>query len=349
MTYAYDDIVTAKDIRTGKVRKEDIIGKQGWFFDTIPSDMSEDAIEHIEPSRYGVLTDISMAEAFPFYEAGCDSWTCFLPEKKKPYEERQAEWIEANGIEIGDKVKILRKYEPYEDGCSTEMDREGRMDRLIGTVGEVCSIARGSIGVADSTFYPWGWPYFCLEKVKGEPRTDTFGEIARKLNGFLYTRYITLHWWEGRSYIYGWGDRPDYNGETWLWCKARYIYRLELPEGYSPEIEPCFRTDGKIDYSRCIIDFEEEASMEPADTILGAPVYLPFDLSLQEDRDALRDRWIRCRQTGSEYRVSAFKHRDDYGWKAHTPQVGLRDGEQLFYSYEFLDGSPVGKRRRKHD
>lgn len=168
MTYAYDDIVTAKDIRTGKVRKEDIIGKQGWFFNTIPSDMSEDAIEHIEPSVYGVLTDISMADTFPFYEAGCNSWTCFLPEKKKPYEERQAEWIEANGIEIGDKVRILRKYEPYEDGCSSEMDREGRMDRLIGTVGEVCSIARGSIGVADSTFYPWAWPYFCLERAKEE-------------------------------------------------------------------------------------------------------------------------------------------------------------------------------------
>ena len=266
MTYTYDDIVTAKDIRAGKVRKEDIIGKQGWFFDAIPADLNEVVLESMDaPGRYGVLEDVAMDESFPLRDE-YDSWIYFLPEKE-------------------------------------------------------------------------------------EPRTDTFGEIARKLNGFLYTRYITLHWWEGRSYIYGWGDRPDYNGETWLWGKARYIYRLELPEGYSPEIEPCFRADGKIDYSKCIIDFEEEASMEPADTILGAPVYLPFDLSLQEDRDALRDRWIRCRQTGSEYRISAFKHRDDYGWKAHTPQVGLRDGGQLLNNYEFLDGSPIGHREggRKHD
>ena len=268
MTYTYEDIVTAKDILTGKVRKEDIVGKMGWLFDTIPStELSDDTFEHITKTaiRLTTLKDIYESGPYPFRDE-MDLWMYFLPKKE-------------------------------------------------------------------------------------EPRTDTFGEIARKLNGFLYTRYITLHWWEGRSYIYGWGDRPDYNGETWLWCKARYIYRLELPEGYSPEIEPCFRTDGKIDYSRCIIDFEEEASMEPADTILGAPVYLPFDLSKQEDRDALRDHWIRCRQTGSEYRISAFKHRDDYGWKAHTPQVGLRDGGQLLNNYEFLDGSPIGHREggRKHD
>lgn len=36
MTYTYDDIVTAKDILTGRVKKEDIIGKEGWFLDNIP-------------------------------------------------------------------------------------------------------------------------------------------------------------------------------------------------------------------------------------------------------------------------------------------------------------------------
>ena len=35
MVYTYDDIITTKDIATGKVKKEDIIGKQGWFGDTL--------------------------------------------------------------------------------------------------------------------------------------------------------------------------------------------------------------------------------------------------------------------------------------------------------------------------
>lgn len=235
MAYAYDDIVTAKDIRTGKVRKEDIIGKQGWFFDTIPSDMSEDAIEHIEPSGYGVLTDISMADAFPFYEAGCDSWICFLPEKDRPYEERQAEWIKANDIGVGDKVRILRKFEPYEDGCSAQMNREGRMNRLIGTVGKICLITDGAISVMSEGFdYPWLWPYFVLEKVDEE--------------------------------------------------------------------------------------------------------YIPFDLSLQEDRDALRDRWVRSRCTGIEARV--------IGIAAVEVILGDRGytAEELLEDFTFLDGSPVGKK-----
>ncbi len=234
MTYAYNDIVTAKDIRTGKVRKEDIIGKQGWFFNTIPSDMSEDAIECIEPSRYGVLNDIAMNKPFPF-RVTYDGWGFFLPEKKKPYEERQAEWVKENDIQDGDKVRLLRKAEDHEDGwgCYWGTGIVGDVGKIIG----LDSLWGVRVSFSESSYW---YPFFVLEKVKEE--------------------------------------------------------------------------------------------------------YIPFDLSLQEDRDALRDRWIRCRQTGSEYRISAFKYRDDYGWKAHTPQVGLRDGEQLFNNYEFLDGSHVGKK-----
>ena len=47
MTYTYDDIVTAKDILTGKVKKEDIIGKNGWLLDCIPQDMSLNVIARL--------------------------------------------------------------------------------------------------------------------------------------------------------------------------------------------------------------------------------------------------------------------------------------------------------------
>ena len=163
---------------------------------------------------------------------------------------------------------------------------------------------------------------------------------------------------EAFSYSIGENGAPIINdAKVSIECEVDGNYELENFDNFICRIQATYaddsvlNADGKIDYSKCIIDFEEEASMEPADTILGAPVYLPFDLSKQEDRDALRDHWIRCRQTGSEYRISAFKHRDDYGWKAHTPQVGLRDGGQLLNNYEFLDGSPIGHREggRKHD
>ena len=45
MIYEYDDVVTAKDVLTGRVKKEDIIGKRGWLLDFIPIDMNMDEID----------------------------------------------------------------------------------------------------------------------------------------------------------------------------------------------------------------------------------------------------------------------------------------------------------------
>lgn len=71
--------------------------------------------------------------------------------------------------------------------------------------------------------------------------------------------------------------------------------------------------------------------------------YVPFDLSREEDRQLLRDSWIKSKYNDREAKVSAFKHDETRGWLAHIPQTGMRDGEQLFNSYTFLDGTPCGK------
>ena len=76
----YDDIVTAKDILTGKVKKEDIIGKNGWLLDCIPQDMSLNVI-----ARLGVhvcLTEIDLDSFAPFGDGGIP-FTYFLPEKEE--------------------------------------------------------------------------------------------------------------------------------------------------------------------------------------------------------------------------------------------------------------------------
>lgn len=70
--------------------------------------------------------------------------------------------------------------------------------------------------------------------------------------------------------------------------------------------------------------------------------YVPFDLSKEEDREFLRYKWIRCKRNDFESCITAFKYHDTE-WKAHVPQQGLRNGEQLLDNYEFMYGSPVGK------
>lgn len=250
MTYTYDDIVTAKDILTGRVKREDIIGKKGWFFDCMPKDMSLDTIKR-EISH--TLKDVNPSLAWPFISdetTGDGIYQHFLPEKEKSYEERQKEWIAANNIKLGDKVRILRKARDHENGW---LNRWGglEMDREVGKIGRVTSIFSDIRVDTDTNWF--FYPYFVLEKVEDEPE------------------------------------------------------------------------------------------------------YVPLDLSREEDRQLLRDRWIRSKQTGNEARIVCFKHTREHDWQAHIPQTGLRSGFELLNNYEFLDGSPIGKPangrqiRRKHD
>ena len=82
MTYTYDDIVTAKDILTGKVKKEDIIGKKGWLLDCIPQDMSLNVIARL--GRHGCLADPCLEAVYPFrVDGNLYPDTYFLPEKEE--------------------------------------------------------------------------------------------------------------------------------------------------------------------------------------------------------------------------------------------------------------------------
>ena len=66
--------------------------------------------------------------------------------------------------------------------------------------------------------------------------------------------------------------------------------------------------------------------------------YVPFDLSKEEDRDALRGKWYKNKYDKSESKITSFAIRDDE-WLADG-----ESGEGLFKHYTFLDGTPVGKR-----
>lgn len=79
MTYTYGDIITAKDVLTGHVKKGDIIGKKGWLLDCIPQDMSLNMIGKL--GFYGCLDDIHLDDACPFTSSEMP-YTYFLPEKE---------------------------------------------------------------------------------------------------------------------------------------------------------------------------------------------------------------------------------------------------------------------------
>ena len=75
----------------------------------------------------------------------------------------------------------------------------------------------------------------------------------------------------------------------------------------------------------------------------SAPEWMPLDLSKPEDRELLRGKWIRSKVNDHESVVTAFKYQE-YEWKAHLPQMGLKSGRTLLDDYTFLDGSPIGRK-----
>ena len=73
------------------------------------------------------------------------------------------------------------------------------------------------------------------------------------------------------------------------------------------------------------------------------PEYLPFDLSKEEDRDALRGRWIRS--TSGEYQISGFHSCDGEDGEEWMVAIttGYLTSDILYVLWRFDDGSRVGK------
>lgn len=320
MTYTYDDIVTAKDILTGKVKKEDIIGKRGWFLDVIPYDMSLDKIKNLGVS--GHLEDLHLiANGSPFGN-GYQPFAYFLPEKEQSYEERQAEWVKENDIKLGDKVRILRKFNDFENGCDVGMNKDGKMDSLVGTVGKVSAIDDESIEV-DSEGDCWFWPYFVLEKVENEPEAEDEPEDAK----------------------------PQFK----VGDKVRIVKEWDgFGEGYNPTIGETGRIDSVMDVKdgtiKVVLDSDNDwwwYRPDAVELIKDESAYIPFDLSDPKDRDSLRGKWVRSKNPDvfNEFEIAHFVriNNTNQDIKVETSNGISYFARELLYDYEFLDGSVIGK------
>lgn len=92
-------------------------------------------------------------------------------EVKKSYIERQDEWVKKNDLKIGDKVRIIRKAEAFEDGWGVGW-ASFPMDSLIGKEACVRRI-NGWAGIhaeCNNGLGGWNFPYFVLEKVESEEK-----------------------------------------------------------------------------------------------------------------------------------------------------------------------------------
>ena len=80
--YTYDDVLTEKDVRTGKVDIGSIIGKLGWFSDDMSGCLCE--VDEEEPRR---LLAIRSESSYPFVDELNEPYQCFMLSKQQPEED----------------------------------------------------------------------------------------------------------------------------------------------------------------------------------------------------------------------------------------------------------------------
>lgn len=173
--YTYEDvIINPKDPRVE-------IGKEYCFGD-IPEHLINNA--NSDNNFWARLEKVSVSEGFNFKkEGGGGGWhSCIIRKKEPSYEERQAEWVKANNIKDGDKVRVIRKAKTNENGWGDVWDCE-YMDPSVNKVLEVVE-TKGIAGISlDCGRVNCCFPYFVLEKVE---------EPEFKVGDFVRTEYESI-------------------------------------------------------------------------------------------------------------------------------------------------------------
>lgn len=274
---------------------------------------------------------------------------------KESYEVRQYKWLKANDIGEGDKVRIVRKAESYEDGWDNNWP--ARMDDEVGKVGFVVE-DNGDKGIeVDTENGHWSYPYFVLEKVKDEaeksaPERRTWLEdIAYRLYECMHSRYVAFCKQDDYLTVSGFTYKPCFSEENGIWYPGKSekwsMYDLSIPDAAYSDCPEEWKVDGKVDFSKAIIDMEAGEGPSSIKRDEDAPEYVPFDLSDPKDRDFLRGKYVRRKNVDElwEDQILSFGsesgHKDPYA----SMNMTAERADALLKYYEFLDGSPVGRRK----
>lgn len=135
-------------------------------------------IANNDEDYFGTLESIDTEnpEAPFIVKTGSDysSWACIIRKKEVSYAERQAKWIADNDVKKGDKVRVTRKADSYEDGWDNSWTQD--MDKAVGNVYTVADIHEDDIVLGGAGYF--GYPYFVLEKVEPEYVPYDFDNLA---------------------------------------------------------------------------------------------------------------------------------------------------------------------------
>lgn len=320
--YTYDDIITAKDVISGKVKKEDIIGVSGWFLDFIPEDMSLNVLGRI--GHFGILKNIDLDRISVFLASDTGlGWLYFIPKKK-----------ETASFKVGDKVKIVKEWGGWKPGCKPTVGKTG----IIETIG----ITMYSVYLLEDDDW-WMYSSDALELIE-----ETAEEKKYKPKYTMDDVISDPHDPRLEGAIGKWVFCHDFKGGILNDALSNRLGGLLVGINNNPDFPFNVDFDGDpkewIEWRYIIIAKDQPSSDKEAE---DKPEYEPFDLSLPEDRGAIRGKWIRNNNSGSEYQVISILHKNrgtySSDWGVYLSNAKTRTALQLLDHYEFLDGAPCGR------
>ena len=146
----------------------------------------------------------------------------FVVPKSVIYAEKQKQWIKKHNIKIGDKVRIIRKTDPQENGW--EIRWISSMNNTIKKIGIITEISNQGIKISVENTIGWWYPYHVLEKVE-DKNEFRFGARVKAELDFITITGILIGYckYDNTYHIATNGDDENYIGDTY-WCsKIEYL------------------------------------------------------------------------------------------------------------------------------
>ena len=174
---------------------------------------------------------------FPYCTSFADSMYCipykgnedlvgttndFIVAKSIIYTEKQKQWIKNHNIKVGDKVRIIRKADPQENGW--EIPWESAMNNTIKKIGIITKISNRGIKISIENTIGWWYPYHVLEKIEDKNEFRFGARVKAELDFITITGILIGYCKLDNTYHIATNiEDNNYIGNTY-WCsKIEYL------------------------------------------------------------------------------------------------------------------------------
>ena len=140
----------------------------------------------------------------------------FVVPKSVIYAKKQKQWIKNHNIKVGDKVRIIRKTNPRENGW--EIHWISSMDDTVKKIGIITKINNWGIKISvENTIGLW-YPYHVLKKVEDKNEFRFGARVKAELDFITVTGILIGYCKWDNTYRVAVNDTDDnYIGNTY-WC-----------------------------------------------------------------------------------------------------------------------------------